>query len=312
MEIMIFSGEANPPLAAAIAALVGVPLGRRIVARFPDSELHVEIQQSVRGHDIYLVQPTAPPVDLHLMELLFMADACHRAGAHRITAIVPYFGYARQDRRGKGREPVGARLASDLFAAAHISRVVAVDLHTPELEGFMSIPLEHLSAVPILTRTVPPLLADNSVVVSPDLGGVKLAERYARALGLPLAVVHKTRLSGTQVEVRGIVGDVAGRSPVIVDDMVSTAGTVDAAIRAVIAAGSAGQVLVVASHGLLVGEAVQRLGGLPIQRLVFSDSVKSVSHPSLPIEVASIAPLLAEAIKLLHGEQSLSDLIIHQ
>ena len=235
---MIFSGEANPPLAEAIAAGVGVPLGRRIVARFPDSELHVEIQQSVRGHDVYLVQPTSPPVDLHLMELVFMADACHRAGAHRITAIVPYFGYARQNRRGKGRDPVGARIASDLFTAAHIARVVAVDLHTPELEGFMSIPLEHLSALSILVRTVAPLLAENSVVVSPDLGGVKLAERYARALGLPLAVVHKARLSGTQVEVRGIVGDVAGRSPVIVDDMVSTAGTVDAAIRAVIAAGA--------------------------------------------------------------------------
>ena len=309
---MIFSGEANPPLAEAIAARVGVPLGRRIVARYPDSELHVEIQQSVRGHDVYLVQPTSPPVDLHLMELLFMADACHRAGAYRITAIVPYFGYARQDRRGKGREPVGARITSDLFAAAHIARVVAVDLHTPELEGFMSIPLEHLSAIPILARTVAPLLTENSVVVSPDLGGVKLAEHYAQALGLPLAIVHKARLSGREVEVRGIVGDVAGRSPVIVDDMVSTAGTVDAAIRAVIAAGSAPQVLVVASHGLLVGEAVQRLDGLPIRRLVFSDSVKSASHPSLPIEVASLAPLLAEAIKLLHCEESLSDLIVYQ
>ncbi len=312
MEIIILSGEANPPLAEAVAAQVGVPLGRRILTRYPDSELHVEIEQSVRGHDVYLVQPTSPPVDLHLMELLFMADACHRAGAQRITAIVPYFGYARQNRRGKGRDAVGARVASDLFAVAQIARVVAVDLHTPELEGFLSIPLEHLSAVPILARSVAPLLADNSVVISPDLGGVKLAERYAQALGLPMAVVHKARLSGREVAVRGIVGDVAGRSPVIVDDMVTTAGTMDGAIRAVLAAGAVAPALVVASHGLLVGEAVERLSGLPIRRLVFSDSVNSTAHPSLSIEAVSIAPLLAEAIKLLHCEQSLSDLIVHQ
>jgi ribose-phosphate pyrophosphokinase len=309
---MIFSGGANPALAEAVGAEVGVALGRRILTRYPDSELHVEIEQSVRGHDVYLVQPTSPPVDLHLMELLFMADACHRAGAQRITAIVPYFGYARQNRRGKGRDAVGARLASDLFAAAHIARIVAVDLHTPELEGFLSIPLEHLSAVPILARSVAPLLAENSVVISPDLGGVKLAERYARALELPMAVVHKARLSGREVEVRGIVGDVAGRSPIIVDDMVTTAGTVDGAIRAVLAAGASAPALVVASHGVMVGEASQRLGDLPIRRLVFSNSVNAPSHPSLPVEIVSIAPLLAAAIKLLHGEQSFSDLIVHQ
>jgi ribose-phosphate pyrophosphokinase len=312
MAIVIFSGGANQPLAEAIAAGVGVPLGQRILARFPDSELHVEIQQSVRGHDVYLIQSTSPPVDAHLMELLFLADACHRAGAGRITAIVPYFGYARQDRRGKGREPVGARITSDLFASARIARAVAVDLHTPELEGFMSIPLEHLTAIPTLVKAVAPLLGADCVVVSPDLGGVKLAERYALALGRPLAVVHKTRLSGREVEVHGIVGDVAGRTPVIVDDMVSTAGTVAAAVRALIDAGAVPPALVVATHGLLVGEAVERLSSAPIRRLVFSDSVSAAAHLSLPIEVAGIAPLLAEAIKRLHSEQSLDDLIVHQ
>jgi ribose-phosphate pyrophosphokinase len=289
-----------------------VPLGRRIVARFPDSELHVQIEDSVRGHDVYLIQPTSPPADAHLMELLFLADACHRAGASRVFAIVPYFGYARQDRRARGREPVGARVISDLFAAAHIGHVVAVDLHTPELEGFMSIPLEHLTAVPILVGAVTPLLPEDCVIVSPDLGGVKLAQRYATALRKPLAVVHKERLSGREVEVRGIVGDVAGKVPVIVDDMVSTAGTVSAAIRALVEAGCIPQPLVVATHGLLVGEAVDRLSGLPIRRMVFSDTVVSANHPSLPIEAVSIAPLLAEAIKRLHSEQSLADLIVHQ
>lgn len=312
MAIVIFSGGANQPLAEAVAAEVGVPLGARVLTRFPDSELHVEIEQSVRGRDVYLIQSTSPPVDAHLMELLFLADACHRAGARRITAIVPYFGYARQDRRGKGREPVGARISSDLFAAVHIDRVVAVDLHAPELEGFMSIPLEHLTAVPTLVETIAPLLGGDCVVVSPDLGGVKLAERYARALSRPMAVVHKTRLSGREVEVHGIVGEVAGRTPVIVDDMVSTAGTVTAAIRALIDAGAVPPAVVVATHGLLVGEAVERLAGVPIRQLLFSDSVNAVSHPSLAIKVASIAPLLAEAIKRLHSEQSLADLIVHQ
>jgi len=312
MSILIFSGGANLPLAEAVAAKVGVALGERVLAHFPDSELHVEIRQSVRGHDLYLIQPTSPPVDAHLMELLFLADACHRAGARRITAIMPYFGYARQDRRGKGREPVGARITSDLLAAAHIARVVAVDLHAPELEGFMSIALEHLSAVPILLKAVAPQLGADCVVVSPDLGGVKLAERYARALGRPLAVVHKTRLSGHEVEVRGIVGEVAGRTPLIVDDMVSTAGTVEAAVRALMESGAASPALVVATHGLLVGEAAERLRGVPIRRLMFSDSVSVASPPSLSIEAVSIAPLLAEAIKRLHSEQSLADLIVHQ
>jgi ribose-phosphate pyrophosphokinase len=312
MGIVIFSGSANQPLAQAVAEQLGVPLGQRVLARFPDSELHVELQQSVRGSDVYLIQPTSPPVDGHLMELLFLADACHRAGARCTTAIVPYFGYARQDRRAKGREPVGARIISDLLAAAHIARALAVDLHAPELEGFMSIPLEHLTAVPILVEAVRPLLGANSVVVSPDLGGTKLAERYARALGRPLAVIHKARLSGHEVEVRGIVGEVAGRAPIIVDDMVSTGGTIAAAVTALMEAGATPPAIVIATHGLLVGEAVHRLEALPIQRLIFSDSVTSAAQPNLPVQIASIAPLVAEAIKRLHGEQSLADLILHQ
>jgi ribose-phosphate pyrophosphokinase len=311
MEIMIFSGGANLPLAEAIAGRIGVPLGRRILARFPDSELHVEIEDSVRGHDVYLVQPTSPPVDLHLMELIFMADACHRAGARRVTAIMPYFGYARQDRRGEGREAVGGRVSCDLLAASRICRIVAVDLHTASLEGFTNVPLEHLTAVPILARAVAPLLEENSIIVSPDLGGVKLAQRYATALGKPLAVVHKARLSGHEVEVRGIVGDVRGRAPVIVDDMVSTAGTIAAAAEAVIEAGAVARVLMVATHGLLVGEALQRLNGIAPRRLIFSDSVRSAAQTSLPIETASLAPLLADAIQRLHTGQSMRDLIVH-
>jgi ribose-phosphate pyrophosphokinase len=311
MSLTIFSGNANNALAQAVAGHLGLALGRRILARFPDSELQVEIEQSVRGLDVYLIQPTSPPADEHLMELLFLADACHRAGARRVTAIVPYFGYARQDRRGKGREPVAARIASDLFAAAHIARAVALDLHTPELEGFMSIPLEHLSALPILVEAAAPLLGPDCVVVAPDLGGAKLAERYARTLGRPMAVVHKARLSGHEVEVRGIVGEVAGRTPVIVDDMVSTAGTIAAATAALLEAGAAPPAIVIATHGLLVGEAVQRMGGLPIKRLIFSDTVERAVS-GLPIQTVSVAPLLAEAIRRLHSEQSLADLIVHQ
>lgn len=312
MGIVVFCGGANPPLAQAVASILGEPLARRILARFPDSELHVELQDSVRGHDVYLIQPTSPPVDLHLMELLFLADACYRAGARRVNAIVPYFAYARQDRRGRGREPVGARIAADLLAAARICRIVALDLHTPTMEAVSSVPIEHLTAVPILVRAIIPLLPENSIVVSPDLGGVKLAERYAKALKAPLAIVHKTRLSGREVEAHGIVGDVAGRVPVIVDDMVSTAGTIAAAARALTDAGAVGPIFVAASHGLLVGEAVGRLSGLPIRRLFFSDSVRAEPHPGLPLETVSIAPLLADAIKRLHLDQSINDLIVHQ
>jgi ribose-phosphate pyrophosphokinase len=311
MQLTIFTGSANGPLAAAVAEQLGVPLGSRLAYRFPDGELHVELQESVRGHDVYLIQPTSHPVEAHLLELWLLADACRRAGAAYLTAVVPYFGYARQDRRASGREAVGARLIADLFAASGLQRLVAVDLHSAPLEGFFAVPVEHLSAVLLLAEAVQPLIPANAVVVAPDLGAVKLAERYASRLHLPMAIIDKERLTGEEVRVRRVVGRVEGCPVLVVDDMISTGGTVQAAIQALLAAGCAPEATVVASHGLFVGPVVERLRPLPVRRLLATDSVVAPAQLPFPVHGVSLAPLLSEAIRRLHDQQSLGDLILH-
>jgi ribose-phosphate pyrophosphokinase len=301
MKLHLFSGTANVPLAEAVARGLDLHLGDRLLEHFSDGEVQMQIREHVRGDDVYLLQPTGPPVGEHLLELLLLADACRRAGAERITAVVPYFGYARQDRREQSGEPLSARLVAQLIEAGGFMRVVALDLHTPSLEGCFVIPLEHLSAVDLLAETIRARVAPAAVVVSPDLGAVKLAERYAALLGLPVAIVHKVRLSGTEVSVRGLVGEVRGRTPIVIDDMISTGGTVAAAIGALLDAGAVPDVTVVVSHALLVGPAAERLARLPIRRLVATDSVRLAMPAHLPVERVSLAPLLAEAIRRLHG-----------
>jgi ribose-phosphate pyrophosphokinase len=312
MDLIVLAGSANPALADTIAERLGGRAGRRALTRFPDSELHVEIQDTVRGADVYIVQPTGPPVDRHVMELLFMADACRRAGAARMTAVVPYFGYARQDRRASGREAVGARLAADLLVAAGLDRVIAVDLHSSALEGFFGLPLEHLSATALLANAVEAMIGRDGVIVAPDLGAVKLAERYADLLRLPIAIVHKTRLSGEAVKVRAVVGEVRGRAPVIVDDMISTGATIEAASKALLDAGCLADLTVIATHALLVGHAIERLAALELRRLVVADSLALPAPVPLPIQVVGLAPMLAEAISRLNVGESLSDMISHR
>ncbi|WP_437594799.1 ribose-phosphate diphosphokinase [Sorangium sp. So ce1000] len=309
MEICLFAGNANLPLAQAVAERLGVGLGDALVRRFADGELHVQIRESVRGRDVVLLQPTSPPVDEHIVELLFLADACRRAGASRLTAVMPYFGYARHDRRASGREPVGARLVADLLTTAGLSRVVAVDLHNAALEGFFSIPLEHLSAVPLLSDAARHFISERSVIVAPDLGAAKLADRHARLLRLPVAVVHKTRLSGEDVSVHAITGEVRGRSPLLVDDMISTGGTIEAAVNALLAAGCAPDIAVIATHGLFVGPAMARLSALPVRRFLVTDSVAAATGAAIPIELVRLDGLLAEAIRLLHDGRSLEALL---
>lgn len=311
MSLKVLSGSANLSLAAAVAKKLGVELTRRLLERFPDSEMHVEIQESVRGGDVYIVQPTSPPVDEHLVELLLIADACQRAGAARLTAVIPYFGYARQDRRARGREAVSARVVADLIRTGGLERVVALDLHSAGIEGALSIPLEHLTAVPLLAEAVRSWIAAETVIVAPDLGAVKLGERYGKILRLPIAIVHKTRLSGAEVAVGNITGEVKGKPVLIVDDMISTGGTVEAAIRALLDAGSAPDFIVAASHGLFVGPALERFGGLPVRRFFSTDSVAAPTKLSLPVEAVSVAPLFAETIERLHHDRSLGDLIRH-
>ncbi len=298
-------------MAEAVAQTLGMRLGVTSLYRFPDSELHVAVRDSLRGHDVYVLQPTSPPFETHLLELLLLADACRRAGAGRVTAVVPYFGYARQDRRASGREPVGARLIADLFAAAGIQRLVAIDLHSPTLEGFFSFPLEHLTAVPTFTAAMGGGFRE-CVVVAPDLGAARLADRYGRALDLPVAMVHKTRITGEEVVVRGVTGNVAGRAPIIVDDMISTGATVAAAVAALREAGCRPQFTVVATHALLVGGAVARLQQLALERVIVTDSVAiPAAAVALTLQVVSVSSCLAESIGRLHEDRSLADLLVH-
>jgi ribose-phosphate pyrophosphokinase len=311
-EPLIFSGSANLALARSTSVLLGLSLGERTCRRFPDGELHVVIEESVRGRPVYLIQPTSPPADAHLMELLLLADACRRAGACHLTAIIPYFGYARQDRRATGREPISARLVADLIETAGVERVIAVDLHSPALEGAFPIPLEHLSAVTALAQAVEPRVAAHGVVVSPDLGAIKLAERYGRFLGLPVVLVHKVRISGEAVTVKGIAGEVKERPVIIVDDMISTGATIQAAADAVLAAGCLPDITVIATHGLLVGAARERFRDIPLSRMFVTDSVEQSNDWPFPVEVLGLAPLLAEAIRRLEEGRSLGDLIVHE
>lgn len=310
--LTLLPGSSGQSLARSVAESLGAPVGQRRIERFPDGECHVLIEASLRGHDVYLLQSTGPPVESNLFELFLLADACRRAGASRLTAVMPYFGYARQDRRANGREPVGARLVADLIAASGIDRAVALDLHTSSLEGFFPFPLEHLTAVPALADAVARGCAGvPGVVVAPDLGAAKLADRYAVRLGWPVAIVHKTRLSGREVVARGITGEVAGRAPVIVDDMISTGGTVESAARSLAEAGALPVSAVVATHGLFVEGCLDRLAAIGPRRVVVTDSLNPPQEGGLPLEVVSVAPLLARAIRSLHENRSLAELAVH-
>ncbi len=309
VNLTVIAGSANLPLATSVARELGLKLADRTVQRFADGELHVEIEQSVRGHDVYVIQPTSRPPDEHIMELLFLADACRRAGAARLTAVVPYFGYARQDRRASGREAVGAGVIASVIEAAGFSRVIAIDLHAPEIEGFFRIPLEHLSATRLLAEAI--RTTQDSVIVAPDLGAVKLAERYQGYLHLPVVVIHKARVSGSEVSLRSIIGDVKDRAPIIVDDMITTGGTVEAAVKGLLGAGCTPDVSVVATHALFVGPAVARLQALPIRQLIGTDSVETTTELPAHFQVVNVAPLVADAIGRLNRDQSLEPILAH-
>ena len=306
-DFVLFAGTANPPLADAVASELGLTLAGSHVEHFPDGELSVRLLESVRAKDVYVLQPTAPPVNDTLMELLAFADACRRSAAARVTAVVPYFGYARADRRNQRRAPITASLVAGLMETAGIDHVLSVDLHSPQIEGFFSGPVDSLSAVgPIcdaLAGTLPPDLT----VVSPDAGRVKAATDYAQRLGAPMAIIMKRRESGTRTEVTHLVGDVAGRACLIVDDMISTGGTLVSSIHALREAG-AREFYIAATHGLLVGDACTRLQDAGVTRVVVTDTVQVPRRDWSALHVVSLAPLVAEAIRRMVRHESVSEI----
>jgi len=296
-SVAILAGPASVALGARVCEELSVRPVAYESRRFPDGETQVELGESVRGRDLFLIQATSPPVNVNLIELLLLADACRRDGAERVTGIIPYLGYARQDRRA-GRRALGARVAADVIGTSCVDRLVLVNAHTPAIEGFFACPIDHLTAVPLLARAT--AVRDNSVVVAPDLGAVKLAREYARVLKLPIAIVHKTRLDGESVEVAEIVGEVRGHAPIVIDDILSTGATIEAAVTAVRAAGAVDPVTVVVTHALLVGRAREVLPGLGLAEMVAGDTVAVDPPARLPFRSISVAPLLAEAIRHLH------------
>jgi len=313
MTLLLIAGSSNVPLAEATARCMETPLSIADVTQFPDSEQHVQLLESVRGADVFILQATSPPVDKNLVELLFLCDAARRAGSERVTAVVPYFGYARQDRRARGREALAARLSGDMIAGSGADRFVGIDIHGRTVEGFFSIPVEHLSAVPLLVQRVQQMsIGDESVVVAPDLGAVKLAEAFAQELNLPVAVVRKARVSGSEVSVAGVMGDVRDRIPIIVDDMISTGATIHAAAEALMSAGAQRRMIVAATHGLFVGTAAESLGQEWLERIIVTDTVPQSAEGGLPVETVTVATLLADAITKLHDRKSLAGLIKYE
>jgi ribose-phosphate pyrophosphokinase len=304
----VVAGPASARLGADVSELLQVRAIEYNCLRFPDGETQMDLRDSVRGRDVYLVQATCPPVGQHLIELLFLADACRRAGAACLTGVIPYFGYARQERRTE-RRSLGARVAADIVGVGRFDRLMLIDAHTPSIEGFFDIPIDHHRRAGS-GRGRQRALHGRFMVVAPDLGAVKRAREYARLLQVPMAFVHKTRLSGDAVEAHEVMGDVRNRVPVIVDDMLSTGGTVEAAIGALRKAGALEPMTVVVTHALLVGHARDVLRRLPIARLIVGDTVPIEGDSDLHLEVASVAPLIATAIRRNHFDESLADLRI--
>jgi ribose-phosphate pyrophosphokinase len=296
-DFAIFSGSANPGLAEAIAGALGEHTGACTVERFPDGEVSVRLLEPVRRKEVFLVQPTSPPVNDHLMELLAMADACRRAAAAHVTAVVPYFGYGRADKRQGRREPITGRVVADLMEAAGIGHVVTVDLHTPQIEGFFRSPVDTLSAVPALCRAIGQRMPAGSVVVSPDVGRVSLAMQYAECLGLPLVIQHKRRRSDGETEVTHMVGDVEVRACLIVDDVISTGGTIEQSVKALLEAGARREIVIAATHALLLPGARQRLSHQAISEVFVTDTVAVEEADRPRLHVVSTAPLIAAALE---------------
>jgi ribose-phosphate pyrophosphokinase len=311
-QLKIFSGTANPELSKRIAEGIGVPLGQAQIRRFADGEIFVEVDENVRGMDVFLIQPTCGPVNENLMELLIMIDTLKRASADRITAVIPYYGYARQDRKVQPRTPITSKLVADLLTAAGANRILAMDLHAGQIQGFFNIPFDHLYATPIFLEYVQKeLKLSDLIIVSPDAGGTERARAYAKRLNADLAIIDKRRTGPNQSEVMHLIGDVSSKNAVIVDDIVDTAGTLTQAARAIMEK-KAKSVTAVCTHPVLSNNAVDKIQESPIQSMVVSDTIPLgvKAAKSKKLKVLSVAKLLAEAIRRIHTGESVSSLFV--
>jgi ribose-phosphate pyrophosphokinase len=310
-ELKLFAGSAHPQLSKEIAEMLGLPLGQARLRRFPDSEVSFQIDENIRGADVFIVQPTCNPVDQHLMEMMVMVDAFRRSSASRITAVVPYYGYARQDRKDKPRVPISAKLVANLLSAAGTNRVLTMDLHKAQIQGFFDIPVDHLFAAPVIIDYCARLNYPDLTIVSPDAGGAERARAYAKRLDAELAIVDKRRTEDGTAEVMNVVGDVKGRTCILQDDIIDTAGTIQKAAQALKDAG-ASRVLACAVHGVLSGPAIDRIEKSPLDQLIVTDTIplSEAGRRCKKIVVLSVARLLGQAIRNIHEETSVSSLFV--
>ena len=307
-ELKILTGSAHRQLAQRICAFIGVELGDATVTSFPDGETFVKINENIRGRDVFIVQPTCPPTNQNLMELLIMVDAARRASALRITAVIPFFGYARQDRKDQPRVPITAKLVANLLTAAGVNRVLTMDLHAQQVAGFFDIPVDHLYAAPVILRYLKSRsLSNDLIVVSPDVGGLKMAQAYAQALNTGLAIVAKRRVSPTEIEAVSVIGDVEGKRVFLIDDLTETAGTLTSAARLLKENGAA-EIFAGVSHAVLSDLAIERLKKSEIRELITTNSVPVRSGDGFPITTLCIAELLGEGIKRIHDDESVTSL----
>jgi ribose-phosphate pyrophosphokinase len=306
--IRLISGTAHRELASAISREMGVPLADAHVGRFPDGEIDIKINSDVRGSDCFVLQPTCPPVNENWIELLLLIDCLRRASAERITAVMPYYGYARKDRKDEGRVPISAKVVANTLSQAGADRVLTLDMHAAQIQGFYDIPVDHLYAKPVLLERIEQLSIEDPMIVSPDVGGIKMARSYAKALGgADLAIVDKRRISGSEIAVEHIIGEVADRNVIIVDDMIATGGSIAEASRIVREKG-AREIVLACSHGVFAGPAVERLNGCPATKILVTDTIPARSSVPDRLEYVTVAGLFANAIRNIHESKSVSSL----
>jgi ribose-phosphate pyrophosphokinase len=310
-NLKVFAGNAHPALAREICEYLGVPLGQASIGRFPDGEVRLQIQENVRGADVFVIQPTCRPVNDNLMELLILLDAFRRASAERITPVIPYYGYARQDRKDRPRVPISAKLVADLLTTAGSDRVLALDLHAGQIQGYFNIPVDHLYSTPVTVEYFRRLRLKNLAVVAPDPGGVERARAFAKKMRAPLAIIDKRRENENVVEMFNVIGEVAGKTCLIVDDMIDTGGTMVRAAQALLEKGAV-KVYACATHGVFAGDSVTKICDSPLEQVVTTNSVplSLEGQKCARIKVLSVAKLLAEAIRSIHDETSVSRLFI--